>query len=56
MIIYLPLFISLCGLLMFLLARQPASADIRQIGFAMFQIGLLAYLLGGLPHLLTVVK
>lgn len=44
MIIYLPLLISIIGLLMYVLAGNP---KIVEIGRIMFWTGLLAFLMGG---------
>jgi hypothetical protein len=44
MIIYLPLLISIIGLLMYVLASNP---KIVEIGRIMFWTGLLAFLMGG---------
>lgn len=44
MIIYLPLLVSLIGLLMYVLASNP---KIVEVGRIMFWTGLLAFLIGG---------
>jgi cytochrome c biogenesis protein ResB len=44
MVIFLPLLISLIGLLMYILAEKPKIAEIGRI---MFWTGLLAFMLGG---------
>lgn len=48
-IIYLPLLISIVGLLMYALSANPKVVEIGRI---MFWTGLLAFLLGGAGHLL----
>lgn len=53
MIILLSLLVALVGLLMFAFAANP---KLNQIGFAMFQCGLLAFLLIAKPEMLTVVR
>jgi len=52
MIILLSLLVCLIGLLMFALATNP---KVNSIGFAMFQIGLLAFLLQD-AALLTLIR
>jgi hypothetical protein len=52
MVIYLSLLVSLVGLLMYALAANP---KVTTIGLHMFWVGLLAFLLGGAPHIPTIV-
>lgn len=53
MIIYLPLLVAIIGLLMYALCVNPKLAEIGRISFA---FGLLAFLLTGVQHLVTVVR
>jgi hypothetical protein len=50
MIIYLPLLVSIVGLLMYALA-SPTNAKLATIGLHMFWVGLLAFLLAYHPLL-----
>ena len=50
MIIYLSLLVSLMGLIMYALSANP---KVNAIGFAMFQCGLLAFLLTFPSHLVS---
>jgi hypothetical protein len=52
MIIYLPLFVALVGVLMYALCANPKLQEIGRISFA---FGLLAFLLRA-DHLLTVLR
>lgn len=56
MIIYLPLFICLLGLVLFLAAKDPSWSDIKALAKDMFWCGLLAFLLIDVPHMVMVLK